>query len=167
MKAGIGLQDPPFGETPREAPPVQTRLGRRIAAALICILGLAIAHAVHASPEEPAPTIRVRVANYTRATPATVAQAEREAARILSEAGLQTTWLDCPLRPATVVPEDPCLQPLQPDEIIVRILSDHTRAGFQDNAFGFAVAPLLASVYYEHAERLARMDAAKFEARCP
>jgi hypothetical protein len=32
--------------------------------------------------------------------------------------------------------------------MIVRLLSDRTRKGFQDSVFGFAILPALASVYY-------------------
>lgn len=46
---------------------------------------------------------------------------------------------------------------------MVRLLSDHSRNGFQDNAFGFAVPPVYASVYYEHARDLARIDDSAFE----
>jgi hypothetical protein len=49
-----------------------------------------------ASRADSSPTIRVRVNNYTQATPAMLAGAEREAGRILGKAGLQTVWLDCP-----------------------------------------------------------------------
>src|SRR4029077_2465905 len=44
---------------------------------------------------DPNPTIRVRVVDYTSASPAILAQAEHEAGRILSKAGLRTIWVDC------------------------------------------------------------------------
>jgi hypothetical protein len=147
--------------TNHQPPPFWQRF--RSAVILLGLWGFAFANTAYCSPKESKPTLRVRVVNHTQATPTTVSQAEREAARILGEAGLKTVWLDCPLVQAKVVPQDPCLQPLEDNEIMIRVLSDHTRNGFQGNAFGFAVAPLLASVYYERAERLARIDDAKSE----
>ena len=163
MKVSIRQQHAVLNESIRSKRLRGLRLRLRIAAVLLGVMGFVFSDTAYASPAEPNPTMRVRVLNYTQATPATVAQAEREAARILGEAGLQTVWLDCPLVEAKVVPQDPCQQPFEANEIMVRVLSDKTRRGYQDNAFGFAVAPLLASVYYEHAERLARIHDAKFE----
>jgi hypothetical protein len=163
MKVSVRQQHAVLNESIRSKRLRGLRLRLRIAAVLLGVMGFAFSDTAYASPAEPNPTMRVRVLNYTQATPSTVAQAEREAARIFDEAGLKTVWLDCPLGEAKDVPQDPCQEPLEANEIMVRVLSDKTRHGYQDNAFGFAVAPLLASVYYEHAERLARIDDAKFE----
>ena len=163
MKVRITQQHAAFKAaiTNDQPPPLWQRL--RSAVIVLGLWGFVFANTAYCSQTESNPTLRVRVVNHTQATPATVAQAEREAARILGEAGLKTVWLNCPLVQAKVAPQEPCLQPLEDNEIMVRVLSDHTRNGYQDNAFGFAVAPLLASVYYEHAQRLARIDDAKFE----
>jgi hypothetical protein len=163
MKVRIRLLHAAFKATIAndQSHPLWQRL--RSAAILLGLLGLALANTAYCSQTESKPTLRVRVVNHTRATSGTLAQAEHEAARILGEVGLKTVWLDCPLVQTTVVPQDPCLQPVEGNEIELRVLSDKTRIGYQDNAFGFAVAPLLASVYYEHAERLAMIDDAKFE----
>jgi hypothetical protein len=152
MKVRIRQQHSALNETIRNKQLPRLRLSLRIAAVLLGVRGFTLGNTACASPAEPNPTLRVRVVNHTLATPSTVAQAEREAARILGEVGLKTVWLDCSLIQIKVVPQDPCLQPLEDNEIMVRVLSDHTRNGYQDNAFGFAVAPLLASVYYEHAK---------------
>ena len=91
-----------------------------------------------------------------------LASAEREAGRILGDAGLNVVWLNCPLGQTTVNPTDPCQQPLDSSHMIVRLLSDRTRKGFQDSVFGFAILPALASVYAVHlilgAERLVGHD---------
>ena len=152
------------GETHKDKRHRWLRLCIGIVAVLLGVTEFALANAASAAGQARSNTIlRVRVLNYTQATPATMAQAEREAARILGETGVKTVWLDCPLIQAIVVPQDPCLQPIEGNEIELRVLTDQTRNGYQDNAFGFAVAPFLASVYYEHAERLARIDDAKYE----
>jgi hypothetical protein len=76
---------------------------------------------------------------------------------------LNVVWIDCPLGRSAVISTDPCQQPLEPTDIVLRVLSDHARNGVQDCAFGFAVLPVLASAYYEHAVSLARNDGAEFE----
>jgi hypothetical protein len=109
------------------------------------------------------PAIRVRVNNYTPASPTILAGTEREAGRILGKAGLRTVWLDCPAGHSTADPQDPCREPLEATDIALRVLSESTQNKFQDTAFGFAVVPILASVYYDYVARLARSDNAEFE----
>ena len=54
------------------------------------------------------PTITVQVSNYSQASPAILAAAEREAGRILGQAGLRASWLECSVAPSTLAPKDPC-----------------------------------------------------------
>ena len=89
--------------------------------------------------------------------------AEREAGRILGKAGLQTVWLDCLAGHSTADPQDPCGEPLEATDIALRVLSESSQNKFQDTIFGFAVVPVLASVYYDYAAHLARSDDAEFE----
>ena len=135
----------------------------RITTGLLVVLGFTSANNSSALAADSSPTIRVRTTNYTEATAATVSKAEHEAGRILGEADLNVIWIDCQLRQTAANPTDPCQQELQPADIVLRVLPDHARNGVQDGAFGFAVLPVLASVYYEHAVRLARSDGAEFE----
>jgi hypothetical protein len=107
--------------------------------------------------------LRVRVNNYTQASPAILAGAEREAGRILGNAGLRTVWLDCSAGHSTADSQDPCREPLEATDIALRVLSESTQNKFQDTVFGFAVVPVLASVYYDYAAHLARSDNAEFE----
>jgi hypothetical protein len=137
-------------------------LSLHLAGGLLVVMGFACADASAARVGDPSPTIRVRVTNYTVATPTTVSKAEHEAGRILGEAGLNVVWIDCPLG-RSVIPADPCQQPLEPSDIVLRVLSDQNRNGVQDGAFGVAVLPVLASVYFEHVVSLARIDGADFE----
>jgi hypothetical protein len=118
---------------------------------------------IFASGADSSPTIRIRVNNYTQATPAMLAGAEREAGRILGKAGLQTVWLDCPAGHSTANPQDPCREPLEATDIVLRVLSESSQNKFQDTAFGFAVVPVLATVYYDYVAHLARSDNAEFE----
>jgi len=164
MKTRIRQQLSTLGKTLRDKQLYPLRRSFRLAAGLLVVLGFACADASSARAADPSPTIRVHVTNYTEATPATVSKAEREAGRILGEAGLNAVWIDCQLKQTAANPTDPCQQELQPTDIVLRVLPDHARNGVQDGAFGFAVLPVLASVYYEHAVSLARSDGAEFEA---
>ena len=139
------------------------RLSIRALAGLVGVMIFAFPEAIFASGTEPSPRIRVRVNNYTQASPAILAGAEREAGRILGKAGLQTVWLDCPAGHSTADSQDPCREPLEATDIALRVLSESTQNKFQDTVFGFAVVPVLASVYYDYAAHLARSDNAEFE----
>jgi hypothetical protein len=163
MKTRIRQQLSTSGEALRDKQLHPVRRSFPLAAGLLVVLGFACADVSSARAADPSPTIRVRVTNYTEATPATVSKAEREAGRILGEAGLNVVWIDCQLKQTAANPTDPCQQELQPTDIVLRVLPDHARNGVQDGAFGFAVLPVLASVYFEHAVSLARNDGAEFE----
>jgi hypothetical protein len=65
-------------------------------AGLVGVTSFAFPETIFASGADSNPAIRIRVNNYTQASPAILAGAEREAGRILGQAGLQTVWLDCP-----------------------------------------------------------------------
>jgi hypothetical protein len=108
--------------------------------------------------------ITVLVNNYSQASPAVLAGAEREAGRILGEAGLRTVWLECPGGPSTASPRGPCGKASEATDIRLRVLPAPIRNRFLDTVFGFTVHPVLASVYYEYAARRARSDDAEFEA---
>ena len=119
---------------------------------------------VVANAPDPVPSIRVHVDNYSQASPTTLSGAERVAGRILGDAGLQIVWLNCPVGNSSSVPQNPCQRPLEPADIVLRIIPEPAKNTFQDSVFGFAVVPLLASVYYDYAVRRAKIDAADFEA---
>jgi len=134
------------------------RLPRRVALAILAAVSSNYCGAYTARSEEPAPTIRVRVLNYTRAASAAVAAAERRAGQTLRDAGLNVIWIDCRVGEASENPSNPCRQPFLPSEVSLRILSDRTGNEIPENAFGFAVPPILATVYYEPTARLARSE---------
>ena len=150
------------GETLRDQKLHPLPLNLRLAASLLVVLGFAWA-TTSTRGADRSPIIRVRVTSYTDATPAAVSKAEHEAGRILGEAGLNVVWMNCPLGRSAIVPTDPCQHPLEPTDIVLRVLSDQNRNGVQDSAFGVAVLPVLASVYYEPVVSLAMIDGADFE----
>jgi hypothetical protein len=133
-----------------------------VMAAWVGIMGLAFPEPAVAGEDEP-PAIRVLVANFSQASPSIVAAAEREAGRILGQAGLRASWLECSVGPSTVSLQDPCQKAPEAADIRMRILPAPVLDKFQDSVFGFAVHPVLASVYYEFAFRRAKRDDAEFE----
>jgi hypothetical protein len=138
-------------------------LSIRVIAGLIGTIWLAFPGVRFTCAQDSSPAIRVRVDSYTPATTAVLAGAEREAARILGAAGLRTVWLDCPNGPSPAVSQDPCQQPLETTDIVLRVVSESTQNKFQDTVFGFSVQPVLATVYYEYPMRLAKRDESVFE----
>jgi hypothetical protein len=129
---------------------------------LVAVMAFSSPKVVSASTSNPNPTIRVEVNNYSQASRNVLAGAEREATRIFSAAGLEVVWLDCPPAHAAAT-QDSCQRMLEATDIRLRVLPSPIRNNFQDTVFGFAVRPVLASVYYDFVLRLAKNDNAEFE----
>jgi len=103
----------------------------------LTVLGFASISPV--SGADSLPTITVRVYNYARVKAAILADAEREATRIFAAAGLETTWLECPLDAAEFERRPACQQSMGGADIVLRIVPqsmekafplDHTKVGF-------------------------------------
>jgi hypothetical protein len=155
---------PADGETLRRKRPLLSELSFVVAVGFTGILGLAFPETAFAGENDSSPTITVLVANYSQASPAILAAAEREAGRILGRAGLRASWLECPVGPSTPSPQRLCGKASEATELRLRVLGAPMTNMFQDTVFGFAVHPVLASVYYEYAWRRAKSDDSKFEA---
>ncbi len=146
---------------------MKTRLLSRfsfvVAVGLIGLRSLALPETLLAAQNDGRPTITVQIYNYSPASPQIVARAEREAGRLLSAAGLQSVWLDCPVKPPASESSGPCQNALAATDLRLRILPAAVQNRFQDSVFGFAVHPALASVYYDYAQRRAKVDDAELE----
>jgi hypothetical protein len=140
-------------------------LGRQLKSWLS--LGLIVVFSIIGSPRrtlaEDATEILIRAINYTQISSDSLKAAEREAGRIFSAAGLRTQWVNCPGKGSTTDTLNACSQPLAPCEIVLRFLSESTKEPHQDPVFGFAVVPIVASVYVNYAVRSAKRDNAEFE----
>jgi hypothetical protein len=133
--------------------------------AFVAVVGLAFPGTVCGTRAAPDLTITVRVYKYTQASPAVLAGAEREAGQIFAKAGLNVVWSDCWQGLSTNVSQEPCDEAtLEATGIRLRILPTPVENSFQDSVFGFAIAPALATVYYESALGFAKYDQADFEA---
>ena len=133
-----------------------------VALRLFGISGLVLTETLLAAQNDARPTIIVQIYNYSPASPEIVASAEREAGRILIASGLQPDWMECPVAPRPLE-SGPCQSALQATDLRLRILPVSVQNKYQDSVFGFAVHPALASVYYDYAQRRAKVDDAEFE----
>jgi hypothetical protein len=130
---------------------------------LIGIMRFAFPETAFAAENDPRPTIKIQIYNYSQASPAIMARAEREAGRILGKAGMQAVWLECPVGPSPPGPLGPCEKAPEATDLRLRVLASPIQNKFQDTVFGFTVHPVLASVYYDYALRRAKSDDAEFE----
>jgi hypothetical protein len=68
-----------------------------------------------------------------------------------------------PGRSFPALSQAPCQDPLETSDVVLHLVSESTQNKFQDTVFGFAVQPVLATVYYEYPVRLAKSDDTEFE----
>ena len=132
--------------------------------ALLCIASLGFRSPLSDLAAEPTLSIRVRVSNHTQASPTLLAKAQREAGRILGQAGLQIVWIYCPMGKSRAVPGDACLEPCEPSDIVLRILPESTGYGLPTASVGLAIHPFLAAVYYDYVVFRAKNDATESDA---
>jgi hypothetical protein len=112
---------------------------------------------------DQAQALQTATSSALQVSPATLDGAEREAARIIGKAGLRTDWLNCPVKSTLEVAQDPCREPLQPMDIVLRLIPEPQINKYEDSVFGFVVVPILASVYVNYAVERAKRDNAEFE----
>lgn len=120
----------------------------------IAAVSAVIADAGTARAQTEMERIVVLVFNYSRASDALIARAEVETSRVFSQAGIGLAWFQCPVNAR---PDSPvCHTEAASTQIRIRILDRNIAKVYQDGIFGFAIAPVFASVYYESAQRVAR-----------
>jgi hypothetical protein len=105
--------------------------------------------------EEPTVNIPVLVYNYAKVAPGILAGAEHQAGRILSQAGVRAIWFDCSVKAGKLDEKSICRSGLGNQNIVLRLLSRHIPPRVPDFAFGVAVSPGLASVFYGDAALMA------------
>jgi len=125
---------------------------------------LVLVGTLQAETPKPESKIQVFVYNYAGVAPATLARAEREAARIYSHTGIETEWLECPLTPDVAAQYPACQLPVSPARLEVRVLSRNMseRLGLTKATFGSALLPegvgfgMIAQVCAHCSEELAK-----------
>ena len=126
---------------------------------LFCVfIGTAAAAEDHPS----AGRVKIAVYNYSTASKSTLNKAEREASRLLSKAGFEADWVECRV-PLTAGTEQSCVADSTLLDIRVRVVNHPQQNVLGDGAFGFAVAPVWASAFYNPALRVAKTDGADYE----
>jgi hypothetical protein len=146
--------------------------------ASVGILGAAglPSHAVEAAAVIAPDRTSIVVRTYTQpASAGDIRTARRTASAILGRAGIQVLWLECALPLETATAAAACRQPLQWNELVVRILSAGTVDGRPDvDTLGFAFVDLeagggsLATVYADRVWAMAQgagIDAAELLGR--
>jgi len=103
---------------------------------------------------KPNPTITILVYNLADAPRDILREAEREAGRIFSRAGVGVNWFDCSRRHYDLASEGVCQKGWGPINIGLRVLPKPTVSRTsQGERFGFAIPPGLASAYYDYRAR--------------
>ena len=126
---------------------------------LFCVfIGTAAASEDHPSVGR----VKIAVYNYSAASKSTLNKAEREASRILSNAGFETDWVLCRV-PLTAGTEQSCAADSTLLDIRVRITNHPQQNTFGDGFFGFAAAPVWATAFYDPALGVAKADEADYE----
>lgn len=131
--------------------------GGGVSTAIAVMLVISSAQIAWSQPKDESLRISVLLYQYTEISPAVLVRAEQEAGRILRQAGVRLNWTDCPIHPVQGTNSGCHLEPA-PGEIRVRILARPLNNVFQDSIFGFAIAPVWASVYYESAVHFSRVN---------
>jgi len=134
--------------------PRRTLAGLNLSLAAFSIGLLAFPASIFAK-EEPTVNIPVLVYNYAEVAPGILAGAEHQAGRILSQAGVRAIWFDCSVKAGKLDEKSICRSGLGNQNIVLRLLSRHVPTRVPDFAFGFAVSPGLASIYYGDAAGMA------------
>jgi hypothetical protein len=115
---------------------------------LAVLIRLAHPTAAFASETDNGPAITVLVFNFREAPVETLLKAEREAGRILDQAGVHVTWRDCPTG------DEPCHK--GPGRVFfLSMTAGPVQSKFTDTVSGYAVIPdQLAVVYYDYLPRI-------------
>jgi hypothetical protein len=101
------------------------------------------------SEPQPAASLTVLVYNYAEVSPAILASAEREAFKILRDAGVRVVWVDCLEKLPSSKSKELCQRGWSAQTPGVRLLSGRVTSMYKNREFGFAAIPVLATVNYE------------------
>jgi hypothetical protein len=129
----------------------------------MCLLPFGTSSQLAADRVNAGAPLQVLVFNYSGASSATVAAAERETSRIFSDSGIDIAWVHCPI-PLRADSNEACAADLGvAGEIRVRILDRATENAVNGSVFGFAVAPVFATVYYDDVLRIPNLHNPDYE----
>jgi hypothetical protein len=105
--------------------------------ALTCCVGWSVDAA---DAEQHGFRITVLIANRAGVTAATIAKMQSEAGWVLSEAGISSTWIDCPFSAEPAEANSPCSGQLGGTRFLVRLTHDHIphHGSVSDTALGFS-----------------------------
>ncbi len=157
QRKGFGISDSGFG---------------RIASLASIVAFLGFASLSRVSGAELTSSINVRVYNYARVEQKTLVGTEKEATRILRQAGIETDWLDCPLNAAEFEKRPACQSPLGPGDLVLRVVPqsmadrmplDHSKVGFAFVTKQGEQRGSLGGVFYDRIRAMARCEESAVE----
>jgi hypothetical protein len=129
----------------------------------MCLLPFGTSSQLAAKRATSGAQLQVLVFNYSGASSATVVAAEGETSRIFSDTGIDIAWVHCPI-PLSADSDEACAADLGVGgEVRVRILDHATENAVGGSVFGFAVAPVFATVYYGDVLRIQTLHNPDYE----
>ena len=133
-------------------------------ASLLSLSSVGVSRCRAAEVNSPSLHLTVNLYNHAQTTETTLSVAKSEAARILRQAGIETTWPECPTEPELIPQYPDCVLP-GPASLVLRIIPRSMARPKPTNpaAFGVALVPkdgIFASVYIEAASAIAGEDEA-------
>jgi len=114
------------------------------------------------SGTEPGLKVIVRVYNYAHISPQTHAEAIREAAKLFSEVGLESLWLDCRLSMGDSHGDKACQRPFGPTDLVLRILPRSKLKAYRDATVGISLPSaeeergFIANIFWDRIEGLTK-----------
>ncbi len=110
---------------------------------------------------QTSPRITIQVYNRASVAPRTLAAAEAEADRIFRDAGIATSWLNCPLSISEAQANPICIEPCPPNRLAVRIIAD-APADSAKMLLGVALSEggIYATIYYLRVDTNAKLQIA-------
>jgi len=97
---------------------------------------------------EQKPRITILIQNHTRASHTVLAGAERTATRIFERAGVQVSWVECPVEPSAVNAQAQCQKASNDNNVQLHLVSAHVKGDSRSCVWGSASYPNVARVYY-------------------
>jgi hypothetical protein len=126
--------------------------------AMVAIGGMTAERGAQATARTDVPQLVMRIYDSAGLSPTQIEAARKIARGAFNRAGLDVAWLDCS-QTASAAPDTPCVRPVRPAEIIVRIV--RTTSKRTDRVLGYTdlcdhADGVLATVFADEVDETAR-----------
>lgn len=108
--------------------------------------------------EDPQPELTVGIHNYAGVTQATLTDGQEQATQIFGRVRITLRWLDCPPSNEHTDKFRACGQVMPSGGVFLKVLPERmaARIGLPERNFGVAIPPLVAFVFYQRIQNLAK-----------